>query len=76
MSSKITIIDQHHKHILAGNLRIIRDNNLKKLSSKESEYGENKTLSFEKIKLDIFAALNGSVETWCTKRGYDKNYSS
>ena len=74
--SKITIIDQHHKHILGGSLRIIRDNNLKKLSSKEPEYGENKTLSFEKIKLDIFAALNGSVETWCTKRGYDKNYSS
>ena len=74
--SKISIIDQHHKHILAGNLRIIRDNNLKKLSSKEPEYGENKTFSFGKIKLDIFAALNGSIETWCTKRGYDKNYCS
>ena len=41
--SKITIIDQHQEHTLAGSLRIIRDNNLKKLSSKEPEYGENKT---------------------------------
>ena len=32
-------------------------------------------ISFGKAKLDIIAGLNESIETWCTKHGYDKNYS-
>ena len=31
---------------------------------------------FGKAKLDIIAGRNEPIETWCTKHGYDKNYSS
>lgn len=59
---------------MTGNFKIIRDNK-KFFSTKGPKNEENKMISFGKAKLDIIAGLNESIETWCTKHGYDKNYS-
>ena len=66
-------IYQHHKHIFTGNLKILRDNKLRKLFVKRPRYQEKKTIYFEKAKLVIIADLNESIESRCIKDGYDKN---
>ena len=50
-------IDQHHKHILNDNLKIIKNNKLRRLLTKGPEHRESKTTSFEKAKFDIIADL-------------------
>lgn len=62
-----------HKHILTCNLKIIQDNNFKKLFTKGPKHRENKTMPFEKAKLETTSGLIEFIETWCSKHDHDKN---
>ena len=66
-------IDQHYKHIFTDNLKIIRDNKCRKLFTKEPKFQENKTVYFQKAKLNILSGLNEPVEVWYIKHGHYKN---
>ena len=56
-------INHHHKNSLTSNLKIIRDDKLRKLFTKRPKYQDNKTTYFEKVKLLIIAGLNEPIKT-------------
>ena len=63
-------MDQHHKHILIGNLKIIRDYKLRNVYTMGPKY-----IKDEKLKSQVthIARLNESNETWFTKHDYEKS---
>ena len=50
--------DEHHKHIVTGDLRIIQNNKLRKLISKGPNYREPRFLNYEKCLTTIKTNLN------------------
>ena len=62
-------INHDHKNSLTSNLKIIRDDKLRKLFTKRPKYQENKTTLFEKVKLLIIAGLNEPIKT-CINHDY------
>ena len=55
-------VNAHHKHILTGDLSIIKNNDLKGLFIKGPNYREPKEINFETAKKIIDAALNKTIE--------------
>ena len=49
--------DPHHKYIITGDLRIIKNNKLRKLLTKGPNYREPRTTNFSKALIDITTAL-------------------
>ena len=66
-------IDKLDKYILISNLKIISDNKLKTLLTKEPKYQKEKTISFQKAKLDFIAGLNKPIDAWFTEHSHEKN---
>jgi len=62
-------IDNHHKHILTGNLNIIENSKLRKLFSKGPKYREKKTILWEKTRESIKNGINECIGKWCDKYG-------
>ena len=53
--------DPHHKHIITGNLRIIKNSKLKKLLAKGPNYRELGTINFSKELIERTTALNKCI---------------
>ena len=69
--------DRHHRHIVTGNLQIIR-NVLRKLSIKGPKYREIRPINLEKAMRWILEGLNNCISSWCYKNdkndGVDKSF--
>ena len=66
--------DRHHKHIGTGDLRIIRNNALKKLIHKGPKYREAGPINLEKANRCILEGLDNCISSWCYKNGVDKSF--
>ena len=54
--------DPHHGHIITGDLRIIKNNKLRKLRTKGSSYREPHTINFNKVLANNTSAINNFIE--------------
>ena len=66
--------DGHHKHIVTGDLRIIRNNVLRKNFIKGPGYREVRPTNLEKAKRCILEDLDICISSWCYKNGVDKSF--
>ena len=64
--------DRHHKHIVTGDLRIIRNNALRKLFIKGPKYREVRPINLEKAKRCLLIGLDNCILSWCYTNGVDK----
>ena len=64
--------DSEHGHIITGDLRIIRNNKLRKLITKGPKYREPTNISWDKAKSSILDGLNETVEHLSNKYGINK----
>ena len=56
-------VDENHGHVLTGNLKIIKNNKLKKLLKKGPNYREPRSINFKKCKTEISNGLDMCIET-------------
>ena len=66
--------DRHHKHMVTGDLRIIRNNVLRKLFIKRPKYREVRPINLEKAKRCILEGLDNCISSRCYKNGVDKSF--
>ena len=66
--------DRHHKHIVTGDLQIIKNNILRKLFIKGPKYRKVRHINLEKTKLCILEGLDNFISSWCYKNGVDKSF--
>ena len=57
-------VDNDHLQIITGDLRMIKNNKLGKLFSKDSKYCKCKTTKFNEVKQSIFHVLNQCISSW------------
>ena len=67
-------VDKYHKHIVTGDLRIIKNNALRKLFIKGPKYREVRPINLEKAKRCILEGLHNCISSWCYKNGVDKSF--
>ena len=67
-------VDKYHKHIVTGDLRIIKNNALRKLFIKGPKYREVRPINLEKAKRCILEGLHDCISSWCYKNGADKSF--
>ena len=67
-------VDRYHKYIVTGDLRIIKNNALRKLFIKGPEYREVRPINLEKAKRCILEGLRKCLSSWCYKNGVDKSF--
>ena len=67
-------IDRYHKHIVTGDLRIIRNNVLRKRFIKGPKYREVRPISLEKAKNCILEGHDNCISNWCYKIGGNKSF--
>ena len=60
----------HHKYIIAGNLRIIKNSKLRKLLTKSPNYRERRTINFSKALIEVTIALDTCIESMTLKTKY------
>ena len=61
------LVDRYHKHIVTDDLRIIKNNALRKLFIKGSKYRKVRPINLEKAKRCILEGLHNCISSWCTK---------
>ena len=61
--------DEHHDHIITGNLEIVADAKLRKLISKGPKYREPVHFSCNNAKTEILKGIDRCIETWSNKGG-------
>ena len=66
--------DKFHKHVVTGDLRLINNNNLRKIFSKGPKYRESKTINFEKARTCILSGLEECVNKFCSKHGINVSF--
>ena len=66
--------DRYQKHIVTGDLRIIKNNALRKFFIKGPKYGEVRPTNLEKSKCCILEGLHNCISSWCFKNGVDKSF--
>ena len=66
-------VDKYHKHIVTGDLRINKNNALRKLFIKGPKYREVRPINLEKAKRCILKRLHNCISSWCYKSGVDKS---
>ena len=67
-------VDKYHKHIATGDLRIIKNNALRKFFIKGPKYREVRPINLEKAKRCILEGLHNCIWSWCYKNGVDKSF--
>ena len=67
-------VDKYHKHIVTGDLQIIKNNALRKLFIKGPKYREVRPINLEKAKRCILEGLHNCISSWCYKNGVDKSF--
>ena len=65
--------DDHHGHIISGDLRIVTDNKLRKVFSKGPKFREPRKLDWDKARDSIKSGITDCVTTWCAKHRMSKN---
>ena len=60
-------IDNHHGHIITGDLKIVTDSKLRNLLSKGPNHREPVTLNFDKAKEEILSGVNLLTFKWADK---------
>lgn len=66
-----TFCDLHHKNVITGNLRIFRNNKLRKLLTKSSNHREPQSIIFSKAFYKINTVINSFIEKIATKNKTD-----
>ena len=64
--------DPHHNHIITGDLRIVKNNKLRKLICKGPKYREPEPISWDKAKYSIINGLEDTINTLANKLGQPK----
>ena len=67
-------VDKYHKHIVTGDLQIIKNNASRKLFIKGPKYREVRPINLEKAKCCILEGLHNCISSWCCKNGVDKSF--
>ena len=65
--------DEHHKHIVTGDLRLVTNNALRKIFNKGPKYRDSKTINLNKARTCILNGLEDCVNTFCNKHGINKS---
>ena len=63
--------DQHHGHIVSGDLRLIKNNRLRKLVAKGPKYREGKFINWELNEEKAINAIKEYAKVWCDKHRLD-----
>ena len=67
-------VDRYHKHIVTGELRIIKNNALRKPFIKRPKYREVRPVNLEKANRGILEGLHNCISSWCYENGVDKSF--
>ena len=67
---KPPFVDRYHKHIVTGDLRIIKNNALRK----GPKCREVRPLNLEKAERCILEGLHNCISSWCYKNDIDKSF--
>lgn len=59
--------DQHHHHIISGDLRLIENNQLRKLFTKGPKYRERKLIHWDKVEHQLLESVKECAKSWCEK---------
>ena len=59
--------DPHHGHVVTGDLRIIKNDKLRKLFSKGPKYREKKTVNYQKCMNEIVKSLDACASHMASK---------
>ena len=65
--SNSSFSDKNHGHIISGDLRLIKNNKMRKLFSKCPKYRENKFLDWNLVEETILESVKNCAELWCKK---------
>ena len=66
-----TFIDNDHQYIVTRDLRMVRNNNLRKLFTMGPTYGKTNDIPWGKAKFTIIEWLYDYIDTRCSKHGSD-----
>ena len=58
--------DEHHKHIITGDLRIVENPKLRKLFSKGPKYREPVPINWQEVVGSVSEGLNNCINKWCS----------
>ena len=72
--NKSPFVEKYLKHIVTGDLRIIKNNALRKLFFKGPKHREVRPINLEKAKRCILKGLHNCISSWCYKNGVDKTF--
>lgn len=61
--------DEHHGHIITGDLRIVENNKLRKLLVKGPKFRESEGICWNKAKESILQGINDSIKKWADSKG-------
>ena len=67
-------VDRYHKHIVTGDLRINKNNALRKIFIKGPKYSEVRSINLKEAKRCILKGLHNCISSWCYKNGVDKSF--
>ena len=59
--------DINHGHIISGDLRLIKNNKLRKLFAKGPKYRESKFIDWDSVQANLLESVKNCAETWCKK---------
>ena len=62
-------VDEHHGHVITGDLSIVENVKLKRLLSKGPNYREPKTTNWKNAKKEILSGVSNFVNTQCERKG-------
>ena len=68
-------VDKYQKHVVTGDLRIIKNNALRKLFIKGPKYREVRPINLEKAKCCILEGPHNCISRWCYKN-VDKSFGN
>ena len=60
-------MDKVHNHIVKDNLKITRNNKLRKPFFESPKYRENRIIDYQKAKESIISPINSCIQSWCDK---------
>ena len=72
--NKSPFVDRYHKHIVTGDLRIIKNKALRKIFIKGLKNRETRPINLEKAKRCFLEGLHNCISSWCYKNGVDKSF--
>ena len=67
-------IDEHHGHIITGDLRIVQNNKLRKLLCKGPKFRESDNISWQNAKEAIVLGINNAIKKWTEVDGLPASY--